>query len=93
MSTRQPNLFTRSDTLFGVCEGLGQDIGIHPNLLRIAFGGLVIINLEMAIAVYLGLGLLVLLSRTLFPSRPAAQAVAAPSPVVAEEVEELALAA
>jgi hypothetical protein len=37
MQEAQSNLFTRDDTFFGVCEGLGQDLGISPNLLRLAF--------------------------------------------------------
>lgn len=63
------NLFTRHDTLFGVCEGLGQDLGVPPNLLRLAFAGLLFFSPLAAIGVYAGLGVLVLATRLLFPSR------------------------
>ena len=32
------NPFTREDTLFGICEALGEDFRFNPLLLRIAFG-------------------------------------------------------
>ena len=32
------NPFTREDTLFGVCEALGEDFRFNPLLLRVAFG-------------------------------------------------------
>ena len=38
MTTTQPSLFTRPDTFFGVCQGIGEDLGIHPNLFRVSFG-------------------------------------------------------
>jgi phage shock protein PspC (stress-responsive transcriptional regulator) len=67
------NLLTRDDTFFGVCEGLGEDLRIHPNFLRVALAGLLFWNPPAAIAAYAGAGALVALSRWLAPNpRPAA---------------------
>jgi phage shock protein PspC (stress-responsive transcriptional regulator) len=71
----QTNLFTRPDTFFGVCEGLGEDLRIHPNLLRVALAGMLFWNPAAAIAVYLGVGAIVALSRWIAPNpRPVAAA-------------------
>ncbi|HEV2080583.1 MAG TPA: PspC domain-containing protein [Allosphingosinicella sp.] len=67
MQSEQPNLFTRDDTFFGVCEGLGQDFGIHPNILRVALGGALFWNPPAAAAVYLTAGLIVLATRLIVP--------------------------
>lgn len=67
MQTAQPNLLTRSDTMFGVCQGLGEDLGIHPNVLRVALAGLLFFFPVATIAGYGIAGLLVLMSRYLFP--------------------------
>lgn len=75
------NLFTRHDTLLGICEGLGQDFGINSNLFRIAFAGVLFFNPVAAIAAYLGIGLLVFATRMLLPARRAAKAVEMPATV------------
>ena len=31
------NLFTRDDTFFGICEGVGEDFGFNANWRRLAF--------------------------------------------------------
>src|SRR4051812_44116576 len=76
------NPFTREDTLFGVCEALGEDFRFNPLLLRIAFGAGLFLNPMLAIGGYAGAGVVVLLSRLLSPNprRPKA-------PVVAEAAE------
>ena len=61
------NLFTRDDTFFGICEGLGQDTGIPANLIRIALAGLCFFYPLPTIAAYLGLGLVVFATRFFFP--------------------------
>ena len=83
MSERQPNLLTRDDTFFGVCQALGEDFGFPPNLLRVAFGIPVIFFPMQVLTIYFGLGAVVLLSRLLAP-RPRRQAAvqAAEAPVV-----------
>jgi phage shock protein PspC (stress-responsive transcriptional regulator) len=92
MQDRQPNLFTREDTLFGVCEGLAEDLGFNPLWLRLALTGFLFLNPVAAIGVYLAAGALVFASRWLFPKARAAAAVpaetAAPQPSALEQVVE-----
>ena len=91
MQDRQSNLFTREDTMFGVCEGLGEDLGLNPLWLRLALTGFLFLNPVAAIGTYLAAGAIVFSSRWLFPgARPEAVAVEtpAPQPVTAEPVVE-----
>lgn len=68
----------RSDTFLGVCEAIGQDLGINPNWLRIAFAPFIIISPWLTIGVYLALGAVVAASRWLYPREvPSAEAAAA----------------
>jgi phage shock protein C len=69
--TAQPatNLILRNDTILGVCEAIGQDFGINPTWLRVAFCLSVFLNPVLAVGVYLGLGLLVAGTRFAFPNR------------------------
>lgn len=85
MQSNTANLFTRDDTFFGVCEGLGQDLRVPANLLRLSFAGLLFYSPVGAIGLYFGLGALVLASRLLFPAR-ARKAAAVQAPVVAPAV-------
>ena len=88
----QPNLFLRGDTMLGVCEGLGQDFGFHPNWLRLAFAGAFYFAPLGVIAAYLALGLVVAASRLLFPASTvtSAQAEVAREPEEAEPALPLA---
>jgi len=79
----------RADTFLGVCEAIGQDLGINPNWLRIAFAPFIMLNPVLTIAVYLGLGAVVALSRWFFPAGHKAQpAVADGHREDREEAEE-----
>lgn len=71
---KQPNLFMRNDTIFGVCEALGEDFGFNAQYLRIALILPIFwLPLEM-VALYFGLGLFVLVSRLVAPAaKPAAE--------------------
>jgi phage shock protein PspC (stress-responsive transcriptional regulator) len=99
MPSPQPNLFTRPDTFFGICEALGEDLRIHANLFRILFAALLFWSPPTAIGAYAAAGMLVGLSRWLYPNpRPASvveaaasEPVAAPAPAL--EAEPVALAA
>jgi phage shock protein C len=71
----------RPDTLFGICEAIGQDFGINPLWLRLAIVPAVFFAPVTAILGYLAAGLVVLASRLLFPVKTAS--VAAPT-LVAE---------
>lgn len=96
MQTRQPNLFTRHDTIFGVCEGLGEDLGIHPNILRLAFPLLLFVNPVATIAGYAAAGTVVFATRKLIPNpRPAVSAQATAPLAAANEgqAESLPMAA
>ena len=97
MQTAQPSLFTRSDTIFGACEGIGEDFGFNAQYLRVALGGMMFWNPVAALGIYAALGLTVFVSRTLFPTPrlEAPVAAAAPQPLQAdnEAFGELAAAA
>ena len=67
MTDAQPNMFNRGDTFFGVCQALGEDIGIHSNWLRLAFAGAFFFAPMPVVAGYLGLGLIVALVRWIAP--------------------------
>ena len=85
------SLFRRDDTFLGVCQALGEDFGFNPVFLRIGFALPVIFAPVAVIATYLGLGVIVLISRILAP-RPkrklaavqAEAAAEAAAPVVAQ---------
>jgi phage shock protein PspC (stress-responsive transcriptional regulator) len=81
------NLFTRDDTFFGVCEGLGEDLRIPSNLFRVAFALGFFFSPQGAIMVYAALGALVLFSRLVFPKPRVARKAAAPAVEVAPRAE------
>lgn len=92
----------RAHTILGVCEGIGEDFGFNPVFLRIPFAASVIFSPTWAIGSYLALGLIVLVSRLLFPkASPKAETVSVneeqvempPSESAANEQRELATAA
>lgn len=67
MDTAQQNLFTRDDTFLGICQGLGEDLHINPDLFRVAMIPALFFFPLQTIAAYFGAGVLVLFSRLLFP--------------------------
>ena len=98
MQTSKGNLFTRDDTFFGICEAIGEDFGFHANFLRIALAFAAYFNPLAAVGAYLGVGVLVLLSRLLAPNpRRAAAPETAEAPTTTadndSERESLPLAA
>jgi phage shock protein C len=72
----------RPDTLLGVCQAIGDDLGFNPTWLRALLACGVFVNLGAAVAVYLALGAVVAASRWLHP------APAQPSPVVSLDEDE-----
>ena len=68
METSVSNVLTRDDTFFGVCEALGEDLRIHPNLLRVGFALGLFFNPLAAIGAYLGLGVFVAVLRWFVPN-------------------------
>ncbi|QNM82976.1 PspC domain-containing protein [Sphingomonas sabuli] len=84
----------RSDTLLGICEAVGQELGFNPNWLRVAFSALLLWNPTVIVAAYLGLGVVVFAARRLLRDRkpvPAAAPEAEPTaPVTTVEEQRLA---
>ena len=81
----RPALPLRHDTILGVCEAIGEDLGFNPNWLRLAFAASFYFNPAMVVGTYLALGAVVAVTRWLYPKPQAAapqlEAVAA-APVV-----------
>lgn len=83
----------RSYTFLGVCEAIGEDFGFNANYIRVPLGAIVVFNIWAALGAYFALGLVVLASRLLFPSRKADRAAEAASPKAANRDFEEKLAA
>ena len=72
MQNVQPSIFARDHTFFGVCEGLGEDLGFNPLYLRVALTVPLFFYPAQTLGAYAAAGVVVLLSRLLFPNpRPA----------------------
>jgi phage shock protein PspC (stress-responsive transcriptional regulator) len=93
MQACQQNLFTRDDTFFGVCAGLGEDFGFNPQYLRIVLGVSVLVNPTAVLSFYVVAGILVLLSRLNAPNprQRAAEEPVIAAPTVAEPVQAIEL--
>ena len=87
------NLFMRDDTLLGVCEGVGQDLGINPLWIRLAFLPALFFFPAATIGLYILLGAIVFAARRLFPAPQAVTAPLASPHATAAEPSELPLAA
>ena len=74
--TNEVALPLRSHTILGVCEAIGEDFGFNPTFLRVPFAVMVLWSPLAAIGGYLGLGVVVLASRLLFPKRDNVEATA-----------------
>ncbi len=79
MQASHGNLILRTDTLLGVCQAIADDFGFNPIYLRIALAVSLLWNPTAVIGGYLALGVVVMLSRLIFPNprRCPAQADAA----------------
>ncbi|HEU5286257.1 MAG TPA: PspC domain-containing protein [Sphingomicrobium sp.] len=88
----EPALPFRSDTILGVCEAVGQDLGFNPLYLRLVFAALFYLNPVMVTGSYLALGAGVAVSRWLYPvpaAAPQALVEAQAHPADNEAEEEL----
>jgi phage shock protein PspC (stress-responsive transcriptional regulator) len=83
----------RSHTILGVCEAIGEDFGFNPTFLRVPLAASVLYSPLWAVGVYLGLGLVVLASRLLFPAPKAVKPEVTVAESVAEEQHDFAKAA
>jgi phage shock protein C len=77
------NPFTREDTLFGVCQALGEDFGFNPVLLRVALCAGLFLNPFLAVGGYAAAGVIVLFSRLVAPN-PRQPKAAAPADAAIE---------
>jgi phage shock protein C len=84
MQDTRTNLFTRNDTMLGVCEALGQDFGFNPQFLRAALAVLLIPFPVQVIASYVTAGIVVAIARFVFPVPRRAAAPAASVTLAAE---------
>ena len=69
MPAATANLFTRSDTLFGVCEGLSEETGLPAALFRIAFALPLIFAPVLVVSLYFAIGITLLACRLLASTR------------------------
>ena len=72
MNASKPPVFARHDTFFGVCEGVGQDLGFNPNFLRLIFAVALLASPKAVLITYLTLGAVVFLTRWFFPAHKTA---------------------
>ena len=89
MTAQTTNLLLRNDTIFGVCEALGQDFGINPTWLRVAFCLPVFWNPLLVIGAYCALGVLVAALRFTLPDRKVAIVEGSKPATVAAEASEI----
>jgi phage shock protein PspC (stress-responsive transcriptional regulator) len=87
MQDNRGNLFTRNDTMLGVCEALGQDFGFNPQFLRAALAVLLIPFPVQVIASYITAGIVVAIARFVFPVPRRAAAAPAASVTLAAETK------
>ena len=92
----QPALPFRGDTILGVCEGIGQDLGFNPLYLRLVFASVFYFDPMVVVGSYLALGAGLALARWLYPvpTAPVVQATAdSTAPAADNEDSERSLAA
>jgi len=100
METAHTSLFRRPDTLFGVCQAIGEDFGFNPIYMRVTLAVLLLWNPTVVIGTYAAAAVIVLFSRLVFPkarrgkaAKRADAGAALPAPAAANETVELAVAA
>ena len=73
VQTANEALNSNPDSLFGVCQAIGEDFGFNPFFLRLGFLGLAFFNIPVSVGAYALLGLGVAASRWLFPAEGESQ--------------------
>ena len=66
------NLLLRNDTMFGVCQAIGEDFGFNPNWLRIALALSFYFAPLAVVGFYIVLGVAVAATRWRYPAAPIA---------------------
>jgi phage shock protein C len=84
MQVSKPNLILRDDTILGVCEALGEDLGFNPLYLRVTLAALLLWYPVAVLAGYAAAGLVVAFSRLVV--RKPRSAAAQPQAEAAEAV-------
>jgi phage shock protein C len=69
MTTQKASLFAREDTMLGICQGVGEDLGFNPNWIRAALAFGLFLSPVGTIAAYFAIGVVVLASRLIWPDR------------------------
>jgi phage shock protein C len=77
MQNDKQSLFSREDTLLGVCQGLADDFGFNPLFLRLTLAVLLLWNPPVVLGIYFGLGAIVVVARLLFPDKRQAESAPA----------------
>jgi phage shock protein C len=85
MPGQNSNLLFRNDTVLGVCEAIGNDFGFHPNWLRLTLASLFYFFPAAVVGTYVGLGLIVALTRWIAPD---AMETATPALAVVDPVRQ-----
>jgi phage shock protein PspC (stress-responsive transcriptional regulator) len=77
------NVFNRDDTMFGICQAIGEDFGFSPNWLRVGFAIALFFAPVSVIIAYFALGVVVLVSRLLVRGPRKAAVPEAPAQIAA----------
>ena len=89
----QPSLIRRQHTVLGVCEGIGEDLGFNPVILRILFAGGVYFAPVAVIGTYFFLGAALALARWAYPVPTSSTVQPSQSTAGANDAEEMKIAA
>lgn len=92
-ASTQPSLIRRQHTVLGVCEGLGEDLGFNPVILRILFAGGVYFAPLAVIGTYFFLGAALAVARWAYPVPTAAPVQPSQATDSQNDAEELKIAA
>ena len=84
---------TEWKNLFGVCGCIAEDFGFNPLWLRLAFAAPLIWAPLAVLSTYAALGVIVLASRLIFPTRKRGKVAASVPVIVAQPEQEFRLAA
>jgi len=70
----QVSFLARDDTMFGVCEAIGEDFGFNPFYLRVLLAFLIFWNPVVVISAYIVAGIAIAVLRWMVPNAPATPA-------------------
>lgn len=84
-TTARQNLFTRDDTFLGICQGLGEDLSVSPDLFRVAMIPALFFYPVQTLIAYFGAGVIVLATRMIFPVQGRKRKAGKAAPAVASD--------